>query len=70
MDKECGYLDDLTKESFENQLDKETITLSVNDRKRIKEAFYGYSTWQDIKNIFPSIRFLSRKEINDLKVTK
>ena len=65
VDEECGYLDDLTKESFEKQLDKETITLSFDNKKRIKEDFYGYSTWQDIENIFPSIRFLSRKEIDD-----
>ena len=66
VDKECGYLDELTKEAFFNQLSKETVALPDNEKKKISEAFYGYTTWQDLKAIFPQIEFLSKEEIDKI----
>jgi hypothetical protein len=66
VDKECGYLLDLTKESFNKQIDDETIT--VDNKEEILNSFVGYTTWQDIKELFPDIEFKTKKEIDkDLK---
>ena len=66
VDKECGYLLDLTKESFNKKIDDETIT--VDNKEEILNSFVGYTTWQDIKELFPDIEFKTKKEIdNDLK---
>ena len=63
VDEKCGYLNDLTKESFKEQLDKETIKLSNIDKKKVLDAFKGYTTWQDIKKAFPDLEFLEKKNI-------
>lgn len=63
VDEKCGYLNDLTKESFEEQLEKETIKLSNEDKKKLLDAFKGYATWQDIKKAFPNLEFLEKKDI-------
>lgn len=64
VDKDCGYLGDLTKDEFKKQLSMETVKLSEKDKKGIEESFYGYITWQDINDLFPEIKFLSKEEID------
>lgn len=63
VDKECGYLGELTKEAFEEQLSKETIKLSDTEKEKILSAFYGYTTWQDIYDVIPQINFRSKNQI-------
>lgn len=65
VDKNCGYLNDLTKEALASQIDEETIKVSDNDKKQILDSFYGYITWQDINNIFPDIKFKTKEEISN-----
>ena len=64
VDKECNYIDDLTKSAFEKQIEKETI--KVANKEEIKDAFYGYTTWQDIENAIKDINFLDKKEIDKI----
>ncbi len=63
-DKECGYLKDkLSKEQFVKQLEDETIELGDQEKERIKDAFVGYTTWQDIEALDSRIRFKKKEEI-------
>lgn len=65
VDKNCGYLNDLTKEALASQIDEETIKVSDNDKRQILDSFYGYITWQDINKVFPDIKFKTKEEINN-----
>lgn len=65
VDKDCGYLNDLTKEALATQIDEETIKILDNDKKLILDSFYGYITWQDINKVFPDIKFKTKEEINN-----
>ena len=65
VDSEFGkeYLKNLTKDALEKQLSQETIKLENEEVKKILDAFYGYTTWQDIHEAIPSVRFKSKNEI-------
>ena len=63
VDAECGYTEDLTKESFGGQLELETIQPSVAEKEQILESFYGYTTWQAIQEKLPHIDFQSKSSI-------
>lgn len=63
VDENCGYTKDLTKESLKAQLDLETIQPTDDEKAAIQEAFYGYTTWQDIARILPQVVFKDKKTI-------
>ncbi len=63
VDKECGYLADLTREAFKEQLSKETIDIDDFEKEKIMDAFRGYTTWQDIEAVIPGIHFKTKEEI-------
>ena len=63
VDAECGYTEDLNKESFVRQLELETIPLEDIEKEKISNAFYGYTTWQDINKQLPQIVFQLKNEI-------
>ena len=63
VDAECGYTEDLNKESFVRQLELETIQPDDIEKEKISNAFYGYTTWQAIHNKLPQIVFQSKNEI-------
>ena len=63
VDAKCGYIEDLTKESFSRQLAFETIQLSETEKVQILESFYGYTTWQAIQEKLPYINFQSKSSI-------
>lgn len=65
VDKECSYLGDLTREKFDEQLGLETIKIDNPEKEKIKEAFKGYTTWQDIEAIVPNIKFKTKEEIQN-----
>lgn len=67
VDKESGYLNDLTIDAFKSQLKEETIELDEIEQIQMANCFVGYITWQDINLLFPEITFLSKKEIDALK---
>ena len=64
VDENCGYLDDLTQDAFKKQLTEETIKIEEKEQKEIAESFVGYITWQEISRMFPTIKFLSKEEID------
>jgi hypothetical protein len=63
VDANCGYTNELTKESFCNQLNLETIPLGEIEKIAIAESYFGYATWQDIKTILPNVIFKEKSEI-------
>lgn len=63
VDKECGYLGDLTREAFKEQLSNETIKIDDSVKEKIMDAFRGYTTWQDIETVIPGIHFKTKEEI-------
>ena len=63
VDANCGYTNELTKESFCNQLNLETIPLGEIEKRAISESYFGYATWQDIKTILPNVIFKEKSEI-------
>lgn len=67
VDENCNYLNDLTKEALINQLNSETIKLD-NLKSKVIKSFYGYTTWQQIEAVFPSIKFLTKKEISAIGI--
>ncbi len=67
VDANCTYQNSLTKEALSKQLDTESIQLGNDEKQQILDAFYGYTTWQAIKEAFPEITFLTKEEIDNLK---
>ena len=63
VDKGCGYEADLSTDAFAAQLEKETIEIPGKEKEEIIRAFYGYTTWQDIKNVLPAVDFKTKAEI-------
>ena len=63
VDKDCGYETDLTKDAFAAQLELETIKIPAFEKTRITEAFCGYTTWQNIKELIPNVDFKPKEEI-------
>lgn len=67
VDADCGYLHDLTEEAFVQQLECETIELSSQEKEIIKQAFYGYATWQELEDSIKGLKFLTKSEIDVLR---
>ena len=44
-------------------VEKETIKIPSKEKEEIIRAFYGYTTWQDIKHVLPAIDFKTKAEI-------
>lgn len=63
VDANCGYTDDLTTESLQRQLECETIQPSKEEKQKILGSFYGFTTWQEIKNKIPQCIFKEKSEI-------
>jgi hypothetical protein len=63
VDAECGYTTDLTKATFAQQLEMETIKIPAAEKAQIMEAFCGYTTWQDIQKVIPNVNFKKKEEI-------
>lgn len=63
VDAECGYTEDLNKESFDRQLELETIQPEGIEKGKISNSFYGYTTWQAIQEKLPQIVFQSKNDI-------
>lgn len=68
VDAECKYLKDLTKEAFATSLEKEAIPISPEERSRIVDSFYGFTTWQEIKKCVSDVPFLSKEEIDRIRM--
>ena len=64
-DADCGYTDKLTKSALAEQIENETI--QPEEKNEILASFYGYTTWQKIKENIPSVQFFNQKEIDWLK---
>lgn len=62
-DADCGYLDDLSRERFSQQLERETITIGNDEKDAILESFFGFTTWQDIHRVLPQITFQDKGSI-------
>lgn len=62
-DKECSYLKELEKEKINEHLKKETIELDDLEKGKIRGAFRGYTTWQDIEAVASGIKFKTKEEI-------
>lgn len=63
VDKNCGYEADLSTDAFSAQLEQETIKIPEYEKAQIIDAFCGYTTRQDIKNLIPFVDFKSKEEI-------
>lgn len=63
VDAKCGYTEALNKESFNRQLELETIQPDDIEKGKISNAFYGYTTWQAIHEKLPQIVFQSKNDI-------
>ena len=63
VDKNCGYTKDLEKDSFAEQVEKETIALSYSEKYDVISSYYGYTTWQDIEQII-NVKFKTKDEID------
>ena len=61
VDNGCDYLKDLSLDAFKSQICMETI--EPDNKEEIIDAFYGYTTWQEIKDYIPSVTFLTKEEI-------
>lgn len=65
VDENCNYRDDLTKPAMKSQLEKETIV--PRDPAKILDSFYGFTTWQELERMIPSLRFFSKEELDQLR---
>lgn len=65
VDEDCGYTSDLTLEALKRQIERETI--KPNGITSILDSFYGYTTWQKIKSVIPSVHFRSKEEIDSIQ---
>ena len=63
VDENCNYCNELKKDAFAGQLEKETIELDNAEKEQILEAYHGFTTWQDIQKVIPSVRFKTKEEI-------
>lgn len=61
VDADCGYSSDLTLDALKKQLELETI--KPTNKEQILEAFYGYTTWQNLQRVIPTLCFYSKAEI-------
>ena len=61
VDADCGYTSDLTLEALKKQLELETI--QPTNKEQILRAFYGYTTWQNLRKVIPTLQFYSKADI-------
>jgi hypothetical protein len=66
VDSGCGYLCDLSKQSFMDQISKETIRLDKKEENNVFSSYRGFTTWEDISEKHGEIRFLTKSEIDAL----
>ena len=57
-------MEELTKEAFIAQLEQETISINDIEKANIINAFYGFTTWQEIEKIIPDIGFMTKEQID------
>ena len=67
VDADCGYSSDLTLDALKKQLELETI--KPTNKEQILEAFYGYTTWQNLQRVIPTLRFYNKAEIEAMNRT-
>jgi hypothetical protein len=63
VDANSKYLNELTKSAFLEQMKKETIKVNEINQK-VYDSFYGYTTWQKIKEVIPEVQFFTKEEID------
>lgn len=61
VDADCRYFSDLTIDALKKQLELETI--KPTNKEQILDAFYGYTTWQNLQKVIPTLHFYSKTEI-------
>lgn len=49
--------------AFAAQLEQETIRLDDDEKKRIADAYCGFTTWQKIQKLLPQIVFADKADI-------
>ena len=62
VDEGCGYEEKLKIDNFPNLVEDETI--EIEKPEKIIEAYKGYITWQQIKEIIPNVEFKTKEEID------
>lgn len=67
VDADCAYRDALTPEALREQIALETVT--PERREEILASFCGYTTWQGLKSLIPSLSFMRRDEIDAARST-
>lgn len=65
VDEGCGYEETLKIEKFPKLVDGEKIQINSPEREKIIEAYKGYITWQQIKEIIPNVEFKTKREIDN-----
>lgn len=65
VDENCGYTKDLEKDSFAEQVEKETISLSYSEKMDVISSYCGYTTWQKLAAVI-DVKFLTKDEIDKL----
>lgn len=66
VDIHCNYMDCLNESAFETQLNDETIKIDSEEKANILNAFYGYTTWQELEKIIEGLRFLEKDQIDQI----
>ena len=64
VDANSRYLNELTKDAFMDQMKKETIKMNDEIVQRTYDSFYGFTTWQKIKEVIPEIQFFTKEELD------
>lgn len=63
VEEGCGYEKDLSKERLAEQLETETVKIPDSEKAKILDSFYGYTTWDAIKNQINGVKFKSKEDI-------
>jgi hypothetical protein len=53
----------LSKERLAEQLETETVKIPDAEKAKILDSFYGYTTWDAIKNQINGVKFKSKEDI-------
>lgn len=67
VDADCGYTHDLDETALASHIKEETI--KPLETEKIISAFYGYTTWQELEGKIKGLRFLTKKQIDEINVT-
>ncbi len=63
-DANSRYLNELTRNALLEQMEKETIKVNNEIKQNIYDSFYGFTTWQKIKEVLPEVQFYTKEEID------